>query len=220
MAKHFYYGNLSDYTNTDDWYPYPDDVYKEDSEDSFTIPWRNCCSSRCYEIPLDLEVDPVCKKCHSTCFCKCLHERIFAIDFTKAVCNRCWNQFIEECGCDGKPSPTTSLCYRCWNLFTGECDCEGNFSPESNLLYSSKKTFCCSYQCFVPPTEKVEGIPCEICSHEGYCNCRCVQYRLEKYNPDSILSKNTVYEILRIDWKLVSPPLFLQIKLHTPQLSL
>ena len=109
-------------------------------------------------------------------------------------CPRCWNKCIEKCGCDGDPRPIT--------------------------VTSATTKFCCDLCCFAPPTVKVEGIPCDICAYEGYCNCQCVQHRLVRFNKalmdNPILIEGMVYRVAHIERKLVEAPDFYQ-PLCTPQ---
>ena len=72
--------------------------------------------------------------------------------------------------------------------------------------------YCCELHCFVPPIVKVNHAPCYYCCNAGYCNCRCVTYRLERYDPHILLKHNKFFEIKEIECKLVDPPLF-----YTPQ---
>jgi len=99
-----------------------------------------------------------------------------------STCSRCWNKYIEECGCDGKPIP--------------------------EVIVNWDTDFCCSSGCSVKPSVKVEGVPCDICLNEGFCNCRCVYYRLSRYNPTEYLNEGGVYRVVHMERKLVDAPLF------------
>jgi len=108
-----------------------------------------------------------------------------------------------------------SACRRCWNLYIEECGCEG--MAELKPKIDENTLYCCEEKCFVPPTEKIYGMLCIVCRYVGYCNCRCVTYRIDRYSRDTILQKWKWYDIISIDRKMVEPPLFFNPSEVRPQ---
>jgi len=98
------------------------------------------------------------------------------------ACRRCWNKYIEECGCDGKAAERPKT--------------------DENTKY------CCKDKCCVLPNERIEGMKCLICGNEGYCICGCVNRRLYRYRPDDILEEWDIYRVVDIERKFIEPPLF------------
>jgi len=114
------------------------------------------------------------------------------------------------CECDSyqhnKWGDPETACRKCWNRYIEECGCGG--LAEASPKLNEKTKYCCPEKCSVLSGEHIEGMKCLVCGIEGYCMCRCVMHRLSRYQPQEILEEYQVYEITEISRHFIEPPLF------------
>ena len=151
-----------------------------------TMPTRvyYCCTKKCFKTPTRLRYAKACDICNENVFCMCECDSYQHNKWgdPETACRKCWNRYIEECGCGGLAEA----------------------SPKLN----EKTKYCCPEKCSVLSGEHIEGMKCLVCGIEGYCMCRCVMHRLSRYQPQEILEEYQVYEITEIGRHFIEPPLF------------
>ena len=146
---------------------------------------RYCCQDRCFPFPRVLALINVsCTVCGDKhyCVCNCINFQTDRWEEMRTKCQRCWNRYIEECGCGGKSAEP----------------------PEEN----EKTKYCCDLSCCVIPSDKKTDILCMDCKHVDYCVCGCVRYRLDTHNSDTSMVQGEIYTVVDMKRKFIDPHFF------------